>query len=115
MVSTIIMIMNRTVMKTVLILGLLICLWQCIERPVWSCPNCREAIAEQDPAVGSGTDVASQQQGSLARGIYLSILLMLGTLFLVGGGLFRMLLNTARESDSRMEQIMDHGTLSNHE
>lgn len=61
--------------------------------PADACPNCKAALQQ----AGDG-DGAGGSGGNPARGYYLSILAMLGTLSLVAGGLVRLMVQAARQT-----------------
>lgn len=78
--------------------------WHLIGSPVHACPMCSESLPDNTQPPGfdapQADGITTNSNGSLAKGFYYSILLMLTVLFSLAGGLGGMLYWAVRKSDN---------------
>jgi len=81
--------------------------WHPLGSPVHACPMCSESLSDntQPPGLDASQaeGAATNSGGSLAKGFYYSILLMLTVLFSLAGGLGGMLYWAVRKSDNNLQ------------
>ncbi len=82
----------------ILVAALALAAWTGAARPALACPNCSQALAQQQTDGRQGS--AAARTGNLGRGLSLSVMAMLAVMGAVAFGFFRVMRRAVLEADA---------------